>query len=213
MVSGIPSRRISSFLNITDNFNDVFYFCRIPTEKVERSPLKPLQSPNCSGPAITIQSPVNHRLNHATSEAHLLSNGKEQSPGQMKGIVHGRDCTVVNVTGENDKIEEGKIPVVYGSKASCQWNEATIEDGRIHKESKGEQKDEEMRKERGVGEPKDEENIEQKLYKIANELLQTERAYVARLHLLDQVSVVIYLWLPPRKCNALDATTKKLGLI
>uniref|UniRef100_A0A8D0D0V8 FYVE, RhoGEF and PH domain-containing protein 4-like n=1 Tax=Sander lucioperca TaxID=283035 RepID=A0A8D0D0V8_SANLU len=105
----------------------------------------------------------------------------------MKGIVHGRDCTVVNVTGENDKIEEGKIPVVYGSKASCQWNEATIEDGRIHKESKGEQKDEEMRKERGVGEPKDEENIEQKLYKIANELLQTERAYVARLHLLDQV--------------------------
>ncbi|XP_078137675.1 FYVE, RhoGEF and PH domain-containing protein 4-like [Sander vitreus] len=160
---------------------------RIPTERVERSPLKPLQSPNCSGPAITIKSPVNHRLNHATSEAHLLSNGKEQSPGQMKGIVQGRDCTVVNVTGENDKIEEGKIPVVYGSKASCQWNEATIEDGRIHKESKGEQKDEEMRKERGVGEPKDEETIEQKLYKIANELLQTERAYVARLHLLDQV--------------------------
>lgn len=29
---------------------------------------------------------------------------------------------------------------------------------------------------------------ELKLYKIANELLQTERAYVTRLHLLDQVS-------------------------
>lgn len=27
-----------------------------------------------------------------------------------------------------------------------------------------------------------------KLYKIANELLQTERAYVKRLHLLEQVS-------------------------
>ncbi|TDG96821.1 hypothetical protein EPR50_G00232890 [Perca flavescens] len=160
---------------------------RIPTEKVERAPLKPLQLPNSSGSAITIKSPVNHRLNHATSEAHLLSNGKEQSPGQMKGIVQGRDCTVVNGSGKNDKIQESKIPVVYGSKSSCQWNEATIEDGRIHKESKGEQKDEEMRKERGEGEPKDEENMEQKLYKIANELLQTERAYVARLHLLDQV--------------------------
>ncbi|XP_051546718.1 FYVE, RhoGEF and PH domain-containing protein 4-like isoform X3 [Myxocyprinus asiaticus] len=34
---------------------------------------------------------------------------------------------------------------------------------------------------------KQEEIKELKLYKIANELLQTERAYVARLHLLDQV--------------------------
>lgn len=40
-------------------------------------------------------------------------------------------------------------------------------------------------------EPKDEETTEQILHKIANELLQTERAYVARLHLLDQVSDVI----------------------
>lgn len=36
-------------------------------------------------------------------------------------------------------------------------------------------------------EQKDEDSTEQKLYKIASELLQTERAYVARLHLLDQV--------------------------
>ncbi|KAG1932481.1 FYVE, RhoGEF and PH domain-containing protein [Pimephales promelas] len=34
---------------------------------------------------------------------------------------------------------------------------------------------------------KDEDKQELKLYKIANELLQTERAYVTRLHLLDQV--------------------------
>lgn len=34
-----------------------------------------------------------------------------------------------------------------------------------------------------------EDSTEQKLFKIANELLQTERSYVARLHLLDQVSV------------------------
>lgn len=52
-------------------------------------------------------------------------------------------------------------------------------------ETEGEQTDE-----RGADNARDEENTEQKLYKIANELLQTERAYVARLHLLDQVSDV-----------------------
>lgn len=36
-------------------------------------------------------------------------------------------------------------------------------------------------------EPKAEETTEQTLHNIAKELLQTERAYVARLHLLDQV--------------------------
>ncbi|XP_051247967.1 FYVE, RhoGEF and PH domain-containing protein 4-like isoform X2 [Dicentrarchus labrax] len=156
---------------------------RIHTEKGERSPLKLLQSPNCNGPAITIKAPVNHRLNHSANEAHLSSNGKEHSPGLMNGKVQGK----VNEKGRNDKMEHGKLPIGYGSKFSCQWNEATAEDGRIHKESKGEQNDDEKRKERGGGEPKDEEKPEQKLYKIANELLQTERAYVARLHLLDKV--------------------------
>lgn len=39
-------------------------------------------------------------------------------------------------------------------------------------------------------EPTAEETTEQTLHNIAKELLQTERAYVARLHLLDQVSAV-----------------------
>eukprot|EP00064_Thunnus_orientalis_P021135 superscaffoldBa00006236_g21290 len=139
---------------------------RNPFEKPERSPLKPLQSPNCCGPAITIKAPANHRLNHTTSEAvsHLSSNGKEHSPEQMSGIMLGKECAVVTVKGFDDKMEEGKIPAGFDSKFSCQWTEATPEDGKVHKESK-----------------------EQKLFKIANELLQTERAYVARLHLLDQV--------------------------
>ncbi|XP_074481362.1 FYVE, RhoGEF and PH domain-containing protein 4-like isoform X2 [Sebastes fasciatus] len=162
---------------------------RIPTKKVERSLLKPPQSINCTVPAITIKAPVHHRLNHAVSENHLSSIGKkEHSPGQMNGIVKGRDCPVVNGKGINDKTEEGKMRIRYGSKSTCQWNEATTEDDGIRKESKGEQSDEETRKERGGGgETKDEENTEQKLYSIANELLQTERHYVARLHLLDQV--------------------------
>lgn len=36
-------------------------------------------------------------------------------------------------------------------------------------------------------EPREEETTEQRLHQVASELLQTERAYVARLHLLDQV--------------------------
>ncbi|KAE8281552.1 FYVE, RhoGEF and PH domain-containing protein 4 [Larimichthys crocea] len=144
---------------------------RIPTEKVERSPLKPLQSLICNGPAITIKPPVNHRRTHSTSEAHLSSNGKEHSPQQMNGIAQGKDCMVVNVKGINDA--ESKIPKGCSSTFSSQWNNATRGDGMIDKDSESEQNDEE--------------STEQKLYKIANELLQTERAYVARLHLLDQV--------------------------
>lgn len=169
---------------------DAIYFCRIPNEKVECSPLKLLQSPKY-GPAITIKVPVNHRLNHSTSEAHLSSNGKEHCPGQMTGTVQGEHCPVVNMKGMNDKMDDGRITIGNGSGFSCHWNESTTEDDTVHRESKGEQNDEE----KGRGEPKVEENTEQKLYKIANELLQTERAYVARLHLLDQVSVVIRLWL------------------
>lgn len=37
-------------------------------------------------------------------------------------------------------------------------------------------------------EPREGETTEQRLHQIASELLQTERAYVARLHLLDQVA-------------------------
>lgn len=165
---------------------DAFYFCRI--EKVERSPLKPLQSPNCSGSALTIEVPVGHRLGHAKSEAQLSSTGRAHSPGQA----NVRLCSAINGTGIDDNMEEGMIPVGYGSKSFCHWNEATrtTEDGRIQKESQGEQNAEDLRKDGGGSEPKEEENKEQKLYRLANELLQTERAYVARLHLLDQVGVL-----------------------
>ncbi|XP_068442230.1 FYVE, RhoGEF and PH domain-containing protein 4-like [Clinocottus analis] len=158
----------------------------IPIEKVERSPLKPLQTPNCTGSALTIEVPVHHRLSHAKSEAQqLLSIGKEHFQGQ----VTGRVCTAVNGKGLNDNMDKGKAPVGYGSKSFCQWNEATIttEDGRTQREPQGEQHDEESRKGGGGSEPKEEENNGHKLYQLANELLQTERAYVARLHLLDQV--------------------------
>ncbi|XP_056280403.1 FYVE, RhoGEF and PH domain-containing protein 4-like isoform X2 [Pseudoliparis swirei] len=163
----------------------IVYLDESRIEKVERSPLKPLQSPNCSGSALTIEVPVGHRLGHAKSEAQLSSTGRAHSPGQA----NVRLCSAINGTGIDDNMEEGMIPVGYGSKSFCHWNEATrtTEDGRIQKESQGEQNAEDLRKDGGGSEPKEEENKEQKLYRLANELLQTERAYVARLHLLDQV--------------------------
>lgn len=176
---------------------NTLYCCRNPTENADRSPLKQLQSQNCIGPAITIQAPSNHRLNHTTSGGHLLSNGREHSPDQINGTAQEKELPIVNGRQINDNLEQGQAPVGYGSKFSCQWNEATAEDGRIHEGCTGGQNEDDKRKERGGKEPNDEENTEQKLYKIANELLQTERAYVARLHLLDQVSVVTWLWLQP----------------
>uniref|UniRef100_A0A3P8T0L5 FYVE, RhoGEF and PH domain containing 4b n=2 Tax=Amphiprion percula TaxID=161767 RepID=A0A3P8T0L5_AMPPE len=147
---------------------------RIHSETAERSPLKPLQSPNCKGPAA-----VNRRLNHSTNEGRQTS--RETSAGQINGVVQGNGWLEVN--GISHKMEVSKTPT--GSKFSCQWTKATTGDERIHEESRGEQNEE--KEEEGGEELKDEENTEQKLYKIATELLQTEKAYVARLHLLDQV--------------------------
>ncbi|XP_022073503.2 FYVE, RhoGEF and PH domain-containing protein 4-like [Acanthochromis polyacanthus] len=148
---------------------------RIHSETAERSPLKPLQSPNCKGPAA-----VNRRLNHTSNEGRQTS--RETSTGQINGAVQGNGWLEVN--GLSDKMEVSKTPT--GSKFSCQWTKATTGDERIHEESRGEQNEEETEEEVRE-ELQDEENTQQKLYKIATELLQTEKAYVARLHLLDQV--------------------------
>lgn len=175
---------------MTNTFSD-FVSSRIPSEKAERSPLKPLQSANCNGLAITIKAPANQRLYHTSSESHLPSSGKALSAGQINGRVEGKEWPVVNGKATNDKMEEGKTPIELGSKFSCEWTKAASGDRSLHEESRGEHKEEEKWEVRREGELKDEENTEQKLYNIASELLQTERAYVARLHLLDQVSVVI----------------------
>ncbi|KAG7215925.1 hypothetical protein INR49_031521 [Caranx melampygus] len=151
---------------------------RIPTETAERCPLKPLQSPNCTGPAITIKAPVNQRLSYTTNETHQFNNGRECAPGQ-NGVVQEKEWPVGNENGINEDGEQKQF--------SCQCTEASTEDGRTDEEPVGEQNEEDKRKERGESNPKDIEKKEQKLYNIANELLQTERAYVARLHLLDQV--------------------------
>ncbi|XP_041834110.1 FYVE, RhoGEF and PH domain-containing protein 4-like isoform X2 [Melanotaenia boesemani] len=156
---------------------------RTPGEKVECSPLKQLQSANCSGLGITISAPAKHRLSLPTNESHLSSIGTGCSPGQMNGAVP----LVVNGGGVDDTVEEAKTSIRQGSRFCCEWTKAITGNERIHKKFGGEENEEEEEmNEGGGGEPKDD-DTEDKLYKIANELLQTERAYVARLHLLDQV--------------------------
>lgn len=164
------------------------YINRIPTEKVKQPSLNPLQSSNCHHPDITIKTPTSHSRSRTVNGTLQASNGKEYSPGKLAFIVQGTDCLVVNGKEMNEKTEEGKISNGYGSKFSCQWIRVTVDDGQTHKEPRDEHNEEDSKKENGGSKPKDEDNTELKLYNIANELLQTERAYVARLHLLDRVS-------------------------
>ncbi|XP_077356067.1 FYVE, RhoGEF and PH domain-containing protein 4-like [Festucalex cinctus] len=88
----------------------------------------------------------------------------------------GRPTITINRTeGDvtpNDPIGAERVSKIrVGSRFSCKWTESTHEDQRCEERV----------------EKKTEENLEQKLFKIVSELLHTERAYVARLHLLDQV--------------------------
>lgn len=81
-----------------------------------------------------------------------------------------------NLQTDSIRADKGsKIRV--GSRFSCKWTETPREDQNC--EERVEKKTEEQK----------EENTEQKLFRIVSELLHTERAYVARLHLLDQVNV------------------------
>ncbi|XP_057709696.1 FYVE, RhoGEF and PH domain-containing protein 4-like isoform X1 [Corythoichthys intestinalis] len=103
------------------------------------------------------------------------SDKPERSRSPVKAPVDlGMNCTVEEVSPrrETDPIPGAKIRA--GSRFSCKWAEAAHEDKREERVEK-------------ITEKVKEENTEQKLFKIANELLHTERAYVARLHLLDQI--------------------------
>ncbi|XP_061523421.1 FYVE, RhoGEF and PH domain-containing protein 4-like isoform X1 [Phycodurus eques] len=78
--------------------------------------------------------------------------------------------------GQTEPIRADKgSKIRVGSRFSCKWTEASRE---------GQQCEESFEK---TNEELKEENTEQKLFKIVSELLHTEKAYVARLHLLDQV--------------------------
>ncbi|MEQ2190626.1 hypothetical protein XENOCAPTIV_002662 [Xenoophorus captivus] len=153
---------------------------RIPVEKAVCSPLKSLQSANCDGPGITIKTPAKCKLS-TTDGGHICINGNELSPGQQNGVKQEKEESTENI------MDEGKALRRCGSRYSCEWSKATTREESCHPGSNAENNEENERmNESGGSEPKNDDDKEQKLYKIANEFLQTERAYVARLHLLDQ---------------------------
>uniref|UniRef100_A0A3P8WIT0 FYVE, RhoGEF and PH domain containing 4b n=1 Tax=Cynoglossus semilaevis TaxID=244447 RepID=A0A3P8WIT0_CYNSE len=150
---------------------------RIPSENLRSSPQTLLESSNSSGPAITINLAAKHKLNQTTDEGRLSTNGVERC----------REWPLTSGKRAMDQEGTGKEPAGNLAKVSCHWADSPLEGGIIDKDLVADQKDKEKMEESAEVQPKDDENVEQKLFRIATELLHTEKAYVARLHLLDQV--------------------------
>ncbi|XP_008399499.1 FYVE, RhoGEF and PH domain-containing protein 4-like isoform X2 [Poecilia reticulata] len=150
---------------------------RIPPEKAA-----PLKSANCNGPGVDIKTPADCKL-RTTDGDRLCSNGTELSPGQQNGKIQQSEESTESL------MDEGKALGGRVSRYSCEWNKVTAREESCHLVSQADnnEEDREKMKESGGSESKSEDDKEQKLYRIANELLQTERTYVARLHLVDQV--------------------------
>lgn len=126
---------------------------------------------------------------HRTQDAKPVSLKPQQS---SNGGRSGKDieinvCAVVDVNGSNGCSKDDGTP-----EFSQQWDKVETESSRSPPETETEEEQKDAAQ--GWDEKETEgckgTSTEQKLYRIANELLQTERAYVARLHLLDQVGKV-----------------------
>ncbi|XP_029969873.1 FYVE, RhoGEF and PH domain-containing protein 4-like [Salarias fasciatus] len=146
---------------------------RIPSENVE--PVEPASSTGSAGAG---RAPAVHG---ATETSHPSDCGGELSPLQTAGVAPGEDLQ------EDQSDGEGDTPTRPSSRFSCMWTKVPPGEDLVH-ETPGCLQDEKSEKGGGGGgERQDEGTWEQRLFRIASELLQTERAYVARLHLLDQV--------------------------
>ncbi|KAM4615616.1 FYVE, RhoGEF and PH domain-containing protein 4-like [Polymixia lowei] len=129
--------------------------------------------------------PAGLRLDQTANGAVDLptANGEGRSPGHADGVALERKPAVVKRKRASDGGKEQERSTGNDSLSS---SDGMIQDG--SKDEREEEEGEEGEEESKLGgEVKDDESGERKLYKIASELLQTERAYVARLHLLDQV--------------------------
>eukprot|EP00063_Salmo_salar_P088296 XP_014063131.1 PREDICTED: FYVE, RhoGEF and PH domain-containing protein 4-like isoform X3 [Salmo salar] len=108
---------------------------------------------------------------------------QESSSDEKKMERGSEEVRVQESSSDEKKMERGSEEVrVQESSTDEKKMERGSEEVRVQESST-----EEKKMERGSEEVRLQDSTEQKLYKIANELLLTERAYVARLHLLDQV--------------------------
>ncbi|XP_054911694.1 FYVE, RhoGEF and PH domain-containing protein 4-like isoform X2 [Poeciliopsis prolifica] len=152
---------------------------RIPPEKAVCSPLK---SATCNGHGVNTKTPATCKLSTTDGDS-LCSKSTELYPGQQNGKIQGRAELKESLT------DEGKTLGGCAGRYSCEWNKAIAREAscRLVPQADNTKEDEEKKNESGGSESKSEDDKEQKLYRIANELLHTERTYVARLHLVDQV--------------------------
>ncbi|XP_045577945.1 FYVE, RhoGEF and PH domain-containing protein 4 isoform X7 [Salmo salar] len=104
---------------------------------------------------------------------------ESSSDEKMEG---GTEEVRVQESSSDEKMERGSEEVRVQESSTEEKMEGGSEEVRVQESST-----EEKKMARGSEEVRLQDSTEQKLYKIANELLLTERAYVARLHLLDQV--------------------------
>ncbi|XP_075995922.1 FYVE, RhoGEF and PH domain-containing protein 4a isoform X4 [Genypterus blacodes] len=125
--------------------------------------------------------PVEPRDAHKTPANGVLTQmEKESSQERSNGSVRIETAELVN----GDMGDESEEQSGDHSPPHTDRTETETESG-VGNEDSGSKTEREHGKEEGGTEQK--ETNEQKLFKIASELLQTEKAYVARLNLLDQV--------------------------
>ncbi|XP_041651324.1 FYVE, RhoGEF and PH domain-containing protein 4a isoform X3 [Cheilinus undulatus] len=154
--------------------------------KRDGSPLKNSKSSNCS-PA--------HRAQQRQTDTGRTQESPSSAPAEQQDA-HKRAANGVIVQMEKEKPERnderietvGLVNGDMGDGSTEQSDEAPHTE-RTGTESHCEGEDSKTESMQGSeeGSTEQKETNEQKLFKIASELLQTEKAYVARLNLLDQV--------------------------
>ncbi|CDQ83378.1 unnamed protein product [Oncorhynchus mykiss] len=132
-----------------------------------------------SGPTDSSHTGLNaHSPDRAEVVACREGRAREISPINMYGLDLMWDAVLVNGhVGDGWKMDTGlNVELSPSHRAATGTEEAMLQERPTEEKMK-----------RGSEEVRLQDSTEQKLYKIANKLLLTERAYVARLHLLDQV--------------------------
>ncbi|XP_073785243.1 FYVE, RhoGEF and PH domain-containing protein 4a isoform X3 [Danio rerio] len=153
------------------------------------------RSPNCSPPRKNYQRPREQTSDSSPHHALKPPNGvlakmnrDRDRERDMEGVTHAPvPIARINKQGllNGDSVDLTKREIT---------EEECVDSPDVHLNQAKEEEEQEKRKVSEQSDivrmnsiPEQKETNEQKLYKIANELLQTEKAYVARLNLLDKV--------------------------
>ncbi|XP_041709599.1 FYVE, RhoGEF and PH domain-containing protein 4-like isoform X1 [Coregonus clupeaformis] len=181
LIAGSPCRLPDLIIHLEGNQSVLRSANSSPTHTTSSISLDQPTDPDSGSASSSHTGLAAHR--HSPDRAVVVTRregrAREISPINMNGLDLMRDAVLVNGhVGDGGKVDTGLNVELSPSHRT----ETGMEKAKLQESSTDEKK-----MERGSEEVKVQDSTEQKLYKIANELLQTERAYVARLHLLDQV--------------------------